>query len=263
MKVHKLAASKPTQVEITGATEKDVSRPRAIEPCDFFFRYMFGEFFGTLLLTFLGAYFLLFYSHNSTVSVLSMGCVRFVLMYLFGEVCDAEFNPAISLGQLFCLRRPIFLSLSIISGQLFGAFIGQVLFASLGQAIIPSAKILNTTVQESSVLSFESTLALEITSTFLFVIVFLTTGSFYCMSAVTIITMSLSCEAGNTVRANGNLARSLAQSVIAAIWSKEHPFRHMDAVIAAAIMTPLVGAAVFWVLNSVKEISEVEDDSAA
>ncbi|CAD5211775.1 unnamed protein product [Bursaphelenchus okinawaensis] len=229
MRIHKMQELR--QEELPGPTVKE--RPRVIEPCDFMFRYVFGEFCGTLILTFFGGYFLQFYTHNSTVAVISMGCVRYVLMNLFGQICDAEFNPAISLGKLFCLKRPVFVGLSIIGSQMFGAFIGQVLHSVI--QIIPSS---NTTINET-VMSFELTLSLEV------------------------VNMALSCEGGNTTRTNGNMARTLSQSLVAAIWKQEHAFRHLDAVGAATVMTPLLGAAIFWIMNSVKEMADADRDSVA
>lgn len=58
--------------------------------------------------------------------------------------------------------------------------------------------------------------------------------------------MALSHVCGADTKAVGNSAIALAQSSVAAIWKQKDSYDHLDAVFAAAFLTPFLAAAVFW-----------------
>lgn len=44
-------------------------------------------------------------------------------------------NLALSIGKLFCLERSLLLSMTIIGGQFFGAFIGEMMFLAIRPSV--------------------------------------------------------------------------------------------------------------------------------
>lgn len=107
-----------------------------------------GEFIGTLLLTSFYSQLLVFVNENLIMTAFCTGLIRYLTMKIFADCCGGEFNPgkllisnwdrpyflAITIGRVFCLKKGFLISFVLIVGQIFGAFIGEILFTTIRPA---------------------------------------------------------------------------------------------------------------------------------
>ncbi|KAI6196296.1 hypothetical protein M3Y94_01091900 [Aphelenchoides besseyi] len=246
-------------------SKDEVNRSRRlIDPCEFVFKPLLGEFLGTLLLDFLASQLLVFAAQNFALTAFCLAAVRYTLMLVLEDVCDGEFNPAITLSKLFCLQRNVFVSLALIAGQFFGAFIGEILFTVVCPSttnVFPLNFINTTTIFEDRLPgSFQSYFLIEMISTLLFVIAFLRTEDCGCMAAVTLITTTIAFEAGLETRATGNFAQVFAHSIVGSLWQASDPWRYVEAAAASTFVSPFIAAVLFWLLHSAREMKENDEN---
>ncbi|KAI6184971.1 Aquaporin-8 [Aphelenchoides bicaudatus] len=236
----------PEQKMDQQVVDTEAARParRFIDPCDILFKPMLGEFLGTLFLDFFAAQLLVFATENFVMAALCTGLLRYTLMRVFEDCCSGEFNPAISIGKLFCLERSLLISLCLISGQLFGAFIGEVLFAAVRPAtaqVFPYVFLNETDVFVDRLpSSFQSYFLIEMINTAMFVVTYLRTEHSGCMAAVTTIAITLAYNAGLETRATGNIAQIVAHSLTGTLWVvHSNPWRYVEAASAATFIAPV------------------------
>ncbi|KAL7075654.1 hypothetical protein ACQ4LE_005075 [Meloidogyne hapla] len=243
---------------------------------------LFSNLLGTLLI-----------GDNSTSTSIYEGIILLSLLISFGQICLCHFNPALTITSILCLGTPLLLGLSLLFAQFFGGFIGGLLFRSIISKstfldIFTHFSVLNSINQgdiyqiirkenEENVSNvsdqfsnspFGGRLQVFLLETFCSSVLILSqlfpshfghSINEIALSTGSARSFTSSLTLISPLGQSGNLARTLANNLIATIFIRAEDFsiwRYFHLHLFAEICSAIVVAAIFWLFKYAKNVND-------